>query len=110
MRSCCGIRLSRKGAKNNAARVECPHVRRDARVAEGGALLRRYTGLNPYRGFESLSLRQLLLAFVIAGAAAGYAWSEQARAPGEYVVTLAAPAEVKAIADVYGRFGIRGIE
>jgi uncharacterized tellurite resistance protein B-like protein len=27
-------------------------------VAEGGALLRRYTGLNPYRGFESLSLRQ----------------------------------------------------
>jgi hypothetical protein len=32
--------------------------RRDARVAEGGALLRRYMGLNPYRGFESLSLRQ----------------------------------------------------
>ncbi len=29
-------------------------------MAEGGALLRRYTGLNPYRGFESLSLRQLL--------------------------------------------------
>ena len=27
--------------------------RRDARVAEGGALLRRYTGLNLYRGFES---------------------------------------------------------
>jgi CheY-like chemotaxis protein len=26
-------------------------------VAEGGALLRRYTGLNPYREFESLSLR-----------------------------------------------------
>ena len=25
-------------------------------------------------------------------------------------MTLAAPAEVKAIADVYGRFGIRGIE
>jgi hypothetical protein len=33
--------------------------RSDARVAEGGALLRRYTGLNPYRGFESLSLRQI---------------------------------------------------
>ncbi len=31
--------------------------RRDARVAEGGALLRRYRGLNLYRGFESLSLR-----------------------------------------------------
>ena len=29
-------------------------------MAEGGALLRRYTGLNPYRGFESLSLRQFL--------------------------------------------------
>ena len=26
-------------------------------MVEGGALLRRYTGLNPYRGFESLSLR-----------------------------------------------------
>ena len=26
-------------------------------MAEGGALLRRYMGLNPYRGFESLSLR-----------------------------------------------------
>ena len=33
-------------------------ARRDDRVAEGGALLRRYVGLNPYRGFESLSLRQ----------------------------------------------------
>ena len=27
-------------------------------MAEGGALLRRYMGLNPYRGFESLPLRQ----------------------------------------------------
>ena len=49
-------------------------------------------------------------ALAVAGAAAGYAWSQQARAPGEYLVTLAAPAEVKAIADVYGRFGIKGIE
>ena len=49
-------------------------------------------------------------AVAVAGAAAGYAWSQQARAPGEYLVTLAAPADVKAIADVYGRFGIRGIE
>ena len=30
-------------------------------MAEGGALLRRYTGLNRYRGFESLSLRHYLL-------------------------------------------------
>ena len=30
-------------------------------MAEGGALLRRYTGLNRYRGFESLSLRQFPL-------------------------------------------------
>src|SRR6185295_6061778 len=35
-----------------------PQHRSDAREAEGGALLRRYTGLNRYRGFESLSLRQ----------------------------------------------------
>lgn len=48
------------------------------------------------------------LAIAVAGAAAGYA--QQTRAPGEYLVTLAAPAEVKAIADAYGRFGIRGIE
>jgi hypothetical protein len=47
-------------------------------------------------------------AIAVAGAAAGYA--QQTRAPGEYLVTLAAPAEVKAIADAYGRFGIRGIE
>src|SRR2546423_8956548 len=38
--------------------VEFASFRSDARVAEGGALLRRYTGLNPYREFESLSLRQ----------------------------------------------------
>ena len=31
--------------------------RRDARVAEGDGLLNRCTGSNPYRGFESLSLR-----------------------------------------------------
>lgn len=49
-------------------------------------------------------------AIAMAGLAAGYAWSQQTRAPGEYLVTLAAPAEVKAIADVYGRFGIRGIK
>ena len=35
-------------------------------MAEGGALLRRYTGLNRYRGFESLSLRHLLLALSLA--------------------------------------------
>ena len=34
-------------------------MRRGDRVAEGGALLRRYTGLNLYRGFESLPLRQI---------------------------------------------------
>src|SRR5258706_3651483 len=46
-----------------AGRMPGPNVkialrRRGARVAEGGALLRRYTGLNLYRGFESLPLRQ----------------------------------------------------
>jgi len=34
--------------------------------------------------------------------------SRQTRAPGEYLVTLAAGADAKAIADLYGRFGIEG--
>jgi hypothetical protein len=50
------------------------------------------------------------LAIAMAGLAAGYASSQQARAPGEYLVTLAPAADVKAIADVYGPFGIRGIQ
>ena len=33
--------------------------------------------------------------------------SQQSRAPGEYLVTLAAGADIKAIADLYGRFGIK---
>jgi hypothetical protein len=36
--------------------------------------------------------------------------SRQARVPGEYLVTLAAGADVKAIADLYGRFGIKGTQ
>jgi len=68
-----------------------------------------------------------LIAFAMAaiGAAAGYAYgnspgnpqtapggalSQQTRVPGEYLVTLAARAEVKAIADLYGRFGIKNIK
>jgi hypothetical protein len=35
--------------------------------------------------------------------------SRQTRAPGEYLVTLAAGADVKAIAGLYGRFGIKSI-
>lgn len=35
--------------------------------------------------------------------------SRQTRMPGEYLVTLAAGADSKIIADVYGRFGIKGI-
>jgi len=57
--------------------------------------------------------RQRLLAFAIAvaGAAAAPAdnGSQQTKAPGEYLVTLAAPAEVEAIVSVYARFGIRSI-
>ena len=30
-------------------------------MAEGGGLLNRYTALKPYRGFESLRLRQIAL-------------------------------------------------
>jgi hypothetical protein len=36
--------------------------------------------------------------------------SRQTRVPGEYLVTLAAKADVKAIADLYGRFGIKGTQ
>jgi hypothetical protein len=36
------------------------------------------------------------------------AWSQQTRVPGEYLVTLAEGADGKAIADLYGRFGIKG--
>ena len=34
--------------------------------------------------------------------------SRQTRVPGEYLVTLAAGAAIQAIADLYGRFGIKG--
>jgi hypothetical protein len=68
--------------------------------------------------------RLIAFAMAVAGAAAGYACgnspgnpqaapagalSQQTRVPGEYLVTLAARAEVKAIADLYGRFGIKSI-
>ena len=38
------------------------------------------------------------------------ALSPQTRVAGEYLVTLAAGAEVRAIADLYGRFGIKNIK
>ena len=34
----------------------------------------------------------------------------QTRVPGEYLVTLAAGADAKAIAEAYGRFGIKGTQ
>jgi len=69
--------------------------------------------------------RVIAIAMIVAGAAAGPACSgspagpqtapadasaQQVRVPGEYLVTLVAPAEVKAISDLYGRFGIKRIE
>jgi hypothetical protein len=36
--------------------------------------------------------------------------SRQTRVPGEYLVTLAAGADVKAIAELYGRYGIKGTQ
>lgn len=68
--------------------------------------------------------RLITLAVALAGAAAGCAcgdtpgksqaaaadgWSQQTRVPGEYLVTLAVRADVKAISDLYGRFVITGI-
>ena len=46
----------------------------------------------------------------VIGACAPNAQSQQARQPGEYLVTLAADAGEKAIRDVYGRFGIKAIQ
>ena len=69
--------------------------------------------------------RLIAFAMAVAGAAAGYAcgsapgnpeakpagaWSQQTRVPGEYLVTLTADAKTKAIADLYGQFGIKGIK
>ena len=66
--------------------------------------------------------RRIALVVAMAGLAAGSACrqtprepaptttdlpSRQTRVPGEYIVTLAAGADVKAVADLYGRFGIR---
>lgn len=68
--------------------------------------------------------RLVILAFTLAGAAAGSACGgptpgnleaapaaqpQQTRVPGEYLVTLAARGSVKAIVDLYGQFGIKGI-
>ena len=36
--------------------------------------------------------------------------SRQNRVPGEYLVTLASGADVRAIAELYGRFGIKGTQ
>lgn len=69
--------------------------------------------------------RLIAIAIIVAGAPAGPACSgspagpqaapagaseQQTRVPGEYLVTLVAPAEVKAISELYGRFGIKGIQ
>jgi len=35
--------------------------------------------------------------------------SRQARVPGEYLITLVPGTDIKVIADLYGRFGIKGI-
>ena len=66
----------------------------------------------------------IALAVAVAGASAGCACgdtpgksqaaaadggSQQTRVPGEYLVTLAARADVKAISGLYGRFAITGI-
>ena len=54
-------------------------------------------------------MKRAIAIIAMVGAGAG-AWSQQTRVPGEYIVTLVAPAEVKSIADLYGRFGIKDIK
>jgi hypothetical protein len=83
--------------------------------------LEQYAKLTPMHRWTH---HLLAFAIAVAGAAAGCACgsppgkpaaapagngSQQTKAPGEYLVTLAAPAEVEAIVGVYGRFGIRSI-
>src|ERR1700761_1411256 len=52
------LREARSAACGSASpRAYRPHWRR-GRVAEGGGLLNRYRVVKPYRGFESLRLRQ----------------------------------------------------
>jgi len=68
--------------------------------------------------------RLIVLAATLAGAAAGSACgytpgnpqpvladnTQQTRVPGEYLVTLSARDSVQAITDLYGQFGIKGIQ
>ena len=63
-------------------------------MAEGGALLRRYTGLNPYREFESLSLRQMLRWESSLFEGSGF--------QATYNVTAKKPADVKAGNSYFG--------
>src|SRR6266516_4310907 len=51
------LRSPRRAGHRQAPRLSCAHPRRSGRVAEGGALLRRYGGECLHRGFESLLLR-----------------------------------------------------
>jgi predicted small secreted protein len=69
--------------------------------------------------------RRVAVALALVGAAAGAAcgntpagvgaaspsggWSQQTRVPGEYLITLAAGTNAKAITDVYGRFKVKEI-
>lgn len=53
--------------------------------------------------------RRRVLAAALALACAS-AQSQEARQPGEYLVTLAPGADENAIRDVYGRFGIKTIK
>lgn len=58
------------------------------------------------------TLRLIALAVTLAGATAACAGgpAPQARAPGEYLVTLAAQSGPEAIVELYARFGIKAIQ
>src|SRR5437899_5852496 len=61
--------------------------RRSGRVAEGGALLRRYGGINLHRGFESLLLRLASPRLVAATAQPATATGRVSRACSGHSVT-----------------------
>ena len=71
-------------------------------------------------GMRRLIALTVTLAGVAAGSACGHTpgnpqaapavRAQQTRVPGEYLVTLVARDSVKAIVDLYGQFGIKGIQ
>jgi hypothetical protein len=57
------VRHTSTGMRNSSMMYMVRMFRRRGRAAEGGGLLNRYRVVKPYRGFESLRLRQQITNF-----------------------------------------------